>query len=89
MIPAPASAATAVECYQRLCRGMPPRPVPPERQCHAMVRGQLDRGVYWVRPHRCLNYAGPNGYCCLHQPSAEPGDNPRTSDGEHASAPIQ
>jgi len=44
--------------------------MPPAKQCRAMVAGQLDRGVYWSPPHRCLNYAVEHGYCHRHQPPA-------------------
>jgi hypothetical protein len=48
------------------------KPAPPEKQCRGMVAGQLDRGVYWSPPHRCLNYAGPDGYCHHHRPGSQP-----------------
>jgi hypothetical protein len=57
--------------------------VPPDRQCRAQVAGQLNRGVYWSPPHRCLDYAGPNGYCLFHQPAedqASEEDDPRAMD---------
>lgn len=44
------------------------KPTPLEKRCRAMVAGQKERGVYWSPPHRCLNYAKPNGYCPRHQP---------------------
>jgi len=50
---------------------MTPRSVPLERQCRALVVGQLNRGVYWSPPHRCLHYAGLNGYCRFHQPAED------------------
>ncbi len=52
------------------------RPVPPDNQCRATTRGQLDRGVYWSPPKRCGNYAGPDGYCRLHRPTDQAADGP-------------
>ncbi len=52
------------------------RPVPPDQQCRATTRGQLDRGAYWSPPHRCGNYATADGYCRLHRPAAPPPAGP-------------
>ena len=59
------------------------RPILPERQCHAMA-DQRVRSVSWSPPHRCLQYAGPNGYCRFHQlvEDQAPAEDPQRTAGE-------
>ncbi len=49
---------------------------PDEQRCRATTKGMKVRGEYWSPPHRCGNYAGPDGYCWLHRPDDNPNDEP-------------